>query len=274
MNIRQEQLNSNITVEFPEITEGCISQGNDEYCLVRSRDSEMEVRFHEYQTIYTVEGLYEHLFYQKLKCCSPQMICSQLRRELKKSQIPPDKLRVLDFGAGNGMVAEELQRMGVQNVVGLDIIEEAGLAARRDRPHVYDNYYVADVIDLPKSLYTKLKDYRFNCLVTVAALGFDDVPPLAFAEAYNLISSPGWVAFNIKEHFLEDGDQSGFSHLVHQMIDHGIMDLRISSRYRHRYCLDGTPLYYVAIVGRKQNNIPDKWLHRMRTINRFHMGAT
>ena len=41
------------------------------------------------------------------------------------------QLRVLDVGAGNGMVGEELDRMGAKHIVGVDIIPEAAEAAQR-----------------------------------------------------------------------------------------------------------------------------------------------
>ena len=44
--------------------------------------------------------------------------------------------------------------------------------------------------------------------MTVAALGYGDIPPQAFAEAFNLISDHGWVAFNIKDRFLQE-EKSG-----------------------------------------------------------------
>ena len=59
------------------------------------------------------------------------------------------KLRVLDVGAGNGMVGEELDRMGARHIVGVDIIPEAKEAAERDRPGVYDDYFVVDLTDVP-----------------------------------------------------------------------------------------------------------------------------
>jgi hypothetical protein len=93
-------------------------------------------------------------------------------------------------------------------------------------------------------------------LTTVATLGFGDIPPLAFAEAYNFVSPSGWVAFNIKEAFLGHDDTSGFCRLVKQMIDSNILKLHTQQRYRHRLALSGDPLHYVALVGEKQSDIP------------------
>ena len=39
-------------------------------------------------------------------------------------------------------------------------------------------------------------------MTTVAALGFGDIPPDAFAAAFNLVEDGGHVAFTIKEDFI------------------------------------------------------------------------
>lgn len=53
-------------------------------------------------------------------------------------------ITVLDMGAGNGIVAEELVNLGLDDVIGVDIIEEAKQAAFRDRPEVYSDYIFDD----------------------------------------------------------------------------------------------------------------------------------
>jgi hypothetical protein len=52
----------------------------------------------------------------------------------------------------------------------------------------------------------------------VAALGFGDIPPLAFFAAVKQIRTDGWLAFNIKESFLDHSDQAGFSRLIRELI--------------------------------------------------------
>ena len=64
----------------------------------------------------------------------------------------------------------------------------------------------------------ELSSWRFNCMVSVAALGFGDIPVRVFAEAYNLVEDGGWVAFNIKETFLDNRDTTGFSLFIRNLI--------------------------------------------------------
>jgi hypothetical protein len=94
----------------------------------------------------------------------------------------------------------------------------------------------------------------------VAALGYGDIPPKAFAKGFNLLSTPAWIAFNIKESFLLDCDSSGFSILIKKMIDEGVLDIKVQERYQHRLSIEGNPLYYVALVGKKLSDVPDNWI--------------
>lgn len=243
-------------LRFPKVEE--IEQGEEFFYLTKNGKTE-KIRFHDYDKIYETPGLYEHLFYDRYGCNSPEVVCSLLHSHLEKVDETQD-LRVLDVGAGNGMVGEQLAKNGLETLVGIDIIKEAASAVDRDRPGLYEDYYVADLTRLPQNIQQSLEDADFNCLTVVAALGFGDIPPLAFARGYNLVSSPGWVAFNIKEDFVCNEDSTGFCKLINRMDDENLLDIQARHRYRHRFCQDGTPLYYYAVVGQKQEDIPSELL--------------
>ncbi len=227
---------------------------DEEWCLVRLESEWREVRFHDYADVYRVKGLYEHLFSKTLRCDSPATIRAMLRKQLAKSGSSPKDLRVLDLGAGNGMVGEELANLGVETIVGVDIVEEAAQAAQRDRPGVYKDYFVSDITQLTPEQRSTLEEYRFNALTCVAALGFGDIPPEAFAEAYNLVRNGGWIAFNIKETFLDD-EIGAFARLIRTMIDRGDLVVEAKERYVHRLGTNREPLHYYALVGVKKADI-------------------
>jgi predicted TPR repeat methyltransferase len=170
------------------------------------------------------------------------------------------ELRVLDLGAGNGIVGEELKKHGVSRLIGVDIIPEARDATERDRPGVYDAYYVMDLCSLTVDERDEIASWSPDCLISVAALGFGDIPPQAFLEAFNLISRQGWVAFNIKETFLDRSDDSGFSTLIRELISSKYLDLYHLQRYRHRLSLEGKPLYYFALGGKKNDDISSSFI--------------
>jgi 2-polyprenyl-3-methyl-5-hydroxy-6-metoxy-1,4-benzoquinol methylase len=231
------------------------SEQDHEWCVARVNGEWREIRFHDYGRVYEIPGLYEHIFRDLLKCRSPRVVRNLLGEEIQSSCPDAPPLRVLDLGAGNGLMAEELAELGVELVVGADIIPEAAQAAERDRPETYEEYFVIDMTRVTEDERRAMSSHGFNCLTCVAALGFGDIPPQAFAEAYNLIAPGGWIAFNIKEQFLGNGDRSGFARLIVHMASEGVLSIRRRQRYPHRLAVNGEPIYYVAVVGRKVRDI-------------------
>ena len=123
---------------------------------------------------------------------SPRTVRELLEARLPERGLAPEDLVVLDVGAGNGMVGEQLSDLGASRIVGIDILPEAAQAAERDRPGVYDDYKVIDLIDPPPGDDAELSGIPFTCLTSVAALGFDDMPPEAFEQAFGYSSRAGW----------------------------------------------------------------------------------
>ncbi len=247
-------------IRFPAADPHTLAQDEAHFSLVEDSGDEVSIRFHDYAAIYERPGLYEQLFYDRLKCQSPQKVVDILRYTMETGGANFSELRVLEFGAGNGMVGEELARHGVARIVGLDILDEAKKATDRDRPGIYDAYYVLELGQPRAAPRIELSEWRFNCLVTVAALGFGDIPPSAFREAFNYVEDGGWIAFNIKETFLDNGDTSGFSVFIKNLILTGYLDIHHLERYQHRLSIDGRPLYYFGFAGRKNGNIPESYI--------------
>lgn len=229
---------------------------DEEWCVVRLNGKWREIRLHDYDEIFAVPGLYERLLRDILKCDSPARIRKLLEAELATTSSKTEGLRVLDLGAGNGMVGEELAGMGVEFVVGADIIEAAADATERDRPGIYANYHVVDMTRLDEDEVSELARYGFNCLTCVAALGFGDIPTAAFANAFNLIEPGGWAAFNIKSSYLKDDDSSGFARLIRTVMSENTLEVRKTESYRHRVGTNREPIEYTAVVGKKRNDIP------------------
>jgi len=237
---------------FPQANAG--ADQDAECCEVTLDGTKRRIRFHDYDEIYRIPGLYEHLFYEVLDCKSPETVCDLLREQLEAGNHPPEKLTVLDLGAGNGMVGECLKQMGCGTIVGADILPEAAQAAERDRPGVYTEYIVGDLTDPTPEVREALERYRFGVMTTVAALGFGDIPPEAFQYAYDHLVPGGWLAFCIKEDFFEDEDPSGFNTLIRTLLDSGELETFAERRYRHRLSAQGEPLHYVALIARKREN--------------------
>ena len=247
-------------IRFPSANTEDLAQDEAYFTVVGPNGVETKLRFHDYDAIYERPGLYEQLFYDRLKCVSPKKVVEILRYAMSGEPWLFNELRVLDLGAGNGMVGEDLQKHGVARMVGVDISAPAALAVERDRPGVYDQYYAMDMSNMTPDQRDDLAGWRFNCLISVAALGFGDIPVRVFAEAFNLVDDGGWVAFNIKETFLDNRDTSGFSVFIKDLILSEYLDIYHMERYRHRLSIDGRPLYYFGVACRKAGAIPESML--------------
>jgi len=246
-------------IQFPRTESSSLNQ-DEVYFYLQGTGKQRKIRFHDYDEIYQVPGLYEQVFYDRLKCNSPGKVTEILESSVRQSQDNFTALRVLDLGAGNGMMGEELKKHGVSRLIGVDIIPEAYDATVRDRPGLYDDYYVEDFTDLDQGKREDIASWQCDCMVTVAALGFGDIPTKAFIEAFNIINQKGWIAFNIKESFFDCRDKTGFSTMIRELIFSEYLDVYHIERYRHRLSIEGESLYYFAIAGRKNADVPQEFL--------------
>ena len=251
-------------IQFPSTDVRELSQDEVYFYLLDKAGKKTKIRLHEYDRLYQIPGLYEQVVYERLKCQSPSTVSEVLKYALSQSDQRLNELRVLDLGAGNGIVGEELKKHGVSRLIGVDILPEAREATERDRPGVYDAYYVVDLCSLSADEREELASWSPECLISVAALGFGDIPPQAFLEAFNLIARQGWVAFNIKETFLDRSDDSGFSRLIRELISSEYLDLYHLQRYRHRFSLEGEPLYYFALGGKKNDHVSSTFIDELQ----------
>jgi predicted TPR repeat methyltransferase len=249
------QTPESLEISFPGAAAAARDQ-DEEWCEVLIDGEPTRLRFHDYAAIYEVPGLYERLFYQELECQSPQTVREVLDEALDEVEVDRGELRVLDVGAGNGMVGEQLEGLGAETIVGVDIIEAAAAATERDRPGLYDDYHVVDLTEVPDPVDRALKDIEFNCMTSVAALGFGDIPPEAFAGAYEYVADGGLVGISIKADFVSAEDRSGFAELITAAIDDGSLEVQASRRFVHRLSAAGDPIDYVALAAQKRGELP------------------
>ncbi|MCW0219351.1 MAG: class I SAM-dependent methyltransferase [Prosthecobacter sp.] len=155
--------------------------------------------------------------------------------------------RLLEIGAGNGVVGQELRRVGVGHLIGLDVSNIACEAAWRDRSTVYDDYIVADLDCLNEDMDRWLRKKIFNGLVAVASLGFADVAASAFRRALSFIQPKAFVAVTIKEDFLRGDDRTGFSQVFGDLRQNGFKQV-FWERHIHRFSTSNEPIYYITLV--------------------------
>jgi len=249
--------NGPFPIRFP--ARGRLDQ-DEEFCEVQVDGEWRRIRFHDYDEVYQIPGLYETIFYRTLRCNSPTQMVNLLQAAMIEHGQAPEELSVLDLGAGNGMVGEALQNLGIRDIIGIDIIEEAAEAAARDRPWVYNDYIVGDMTKLPDDVMIELEASERSLLACVASLGYGDIPVQAFATAFNLIAEGGWIVFNIKADFLRAGDSSGFAGLLHRLTNQGVIQMEMYKRYCHRLNVHGQPLYYIGVVATKLGDIRPEFM--------------
>jgi len=182
---------------------------------------------------YNIPGLYEAIFNRTLKCSSPVRVVSLLADVMAEGGRALEDLRVLDLGAGNGMVGHELNNHNVALCVGA----------------------------IPEDIAARIRESRLNALACVAALGFGDIPTQALLNAIDLLETPAYLAFNIKEDFVQDRDPSGFAELIRELARRGVIHMQAYRRYQHRLSCAGEPLYYIAMVATKEEAVPKDLLH-------------
>jgi hypothetical protein len=249
---------NNLEIRFPD-AESNLDQ-DAEWFEAKLNGEWKRLRIHDYDQVYMIPGLYESVVYRALKCNSPVKVTQLLVEALNDDEVSPTTLRVLDFGAGNGMEGPELQNIGVDHVVGADIIEEGKVSTERDRGWAYADYVVDDFTKLTPENEKRLRGHKLNAMTVVAALGFGDIPTKAFAKAIDVLDTPAYIAFNIKEDFVQDRDESGFAEMLRELAREDVLRTHAYRRYRHRFSSAGEPLYYGAMVVTKQKEIPKRFL--------------
>jgi len=239
---------SGYRIIFPE--PGQQLEQDEEYVIVDFGDRRETLRLHDYGRIYDIPGLYEEIFNRRLMCSSPQILGDMLADSMEAAGASMKKCRALDFGAGNGTVGEIIRARGGEFIVGIDILPQARDAVARDRPGIYDHYHVMDLTQIDSEQVQELRRHDFNTLITVGALGFGDIPPGAFLNAFNLIQDDSWVAFNIKDKFLNNDDDTGYRSALDQIMGKAL-SVHNTKRYCHRRSLGGEEINYMGIIGRK-----------------------
>lgn len=238
-------------IRFPD---GDIDLYSETFILTRD-GQEQVFRIHDYSAVYQVPGLYEQVVSDMLKCVSYEVIPKLLAEAVTEAGEQMADLRVLDFGAGIGLVAAELAKQGAQTIVGLDIIPEAKDAAERDHPSIYHAYLVEDVCNLSEDAQATLAEVRLNCLACVSAMLGTHVSVDIFKHAFNLVPVGSWVAYNVNAAFWEASSTEGYKELVAHMIDQGLIDVKLQRTYKHRILTDGSSMNNVAIIGKKQGDL-------------------
>jgi len=220
-----------------------------EYVGLRNGSAEELVHLHDYERIYEVPGLYEHIVQGLLRCRSPQTAIDGLADVLDRLGLDPGELVLLDLGAGTGIVGELARGMGVGTLIGVDALEAACAACLRDRPGIYRDYLVGDLAAAPPDLLARLRFHRPSALISAGAFGGTHAPPAALRSALALLPPGAPVVFTIDERWMQTDGPGGFRGAVSRLLASGGLRLVRRSRFQHRLSTTEEPIYYELVVG-------------------------
>ncbi len=227
-----------------------VQQSEEAFTVTFAKGRSERMRLHDYDRMYAVPGLYEDVIQRRLQCASPAKIADVLLRVAELESREPHLLRVLDLGAGNGIVGEELRARGVQVLIGTDSAKSARDATARDRPGLYASYVVGDLNGAPE-LGTLVRELGINCIVCAGALGFEHIEAQSFAELWDLLPPGAMFALTIHEDLAQPGTSDIGDELAALSAAAGGTEIVISERFRHRMSMAGEPIHYVAVGARK-----------------------
>lgn len=238
-----------VPVNFTVQLDGGTDQAQDEEMLVVTfADGTSErMRLHEYERVYAVPGLYEEVVQRQLQCQSPAKVTDVIIRAAQLADQDVGSLRVLDVGAGNGVVGELLRERGVELQVGADSLVAARHAAERDRPGLYAEYLVGELSELRK----RVRVHGLNCLVCVAALGFDHLPTAEFADLWDAFAPGAILAITVNETLAQTHASDIGDYLAELQGSASETEIVLWEPFRHRLTMAGEPIRYVAVAARK-----------------------
>jgi SAM-dependent methyltransferase len=206
------------------------------------------VGFHDYARIYAEPGLYERVFIDELGMRSAFEVVRLFGAVLRRLDRDPAAECILDIGAGNGIGGEALRELGVGRVLALDLEPMARTAAARDRPGVYAEYVVGDLL----ADAARFAGEDLTAVLALSAIGAGHIPPAALARAVGLLGPGGIYAFAVMPALLPDSDDeagraTGYPDYLGGLLAESEELAR--EAYVHRRQADGTPHDAVALVG-------------------------
>jgi predicted TPR repeat methyltransferase len=148
--------------------------------IYSSRDNqELENRYDEWADTYDLD--LEHDYGWRV----PKLTAVFLDKYVPKNG------RILDAGAGTGLVGECLQAKGYRNLVAIDLSQKMLEKARSKK--VYRELYqmvLGDNLDFPTD--------HFDAVVSVGVLTYGHAPPSSFDELLRVTKSNGHIVFSIR----------------------------------------------------------------------------
>ncbi|MGK7875760.1 MAG: class I SAM-dependent methyltransferase [Xenococcaceae cyanobacterium] len=114
-------------------------------------------------------------------------------------QYLPKEAKILDAGAGTGLVGKVLHQQGYSNVEGMDI--SAGMLEKAAQKNVYTALH-QKVMGEPLGFATD----SFDGIVSVGVLTYGHAPSSSFDELIRIVKAGGYIIFALRPDFYEGSD--------------------------------------------------------------------
>lgn len=222
------------------------SQAEESFVLTSDDGTPERIVLHDYARVYAVPGLYEEVVQRRLGCASPGVLAATLADAVGAAGASMADLRVLDVGAGNGVVGEELHARGAQVVAGTDGVVATRDAARRDRPALYDVYAIAGVDDV--AVEQLVADHGLTALTSAGALGIGHVEVTDAARWWAAFPPGSWFAVTVP---LEVADPAGEDLPGALTAAAPTTQIVRQETFAHRRRMSGETITYTVLVARK-----------------------
>jgi trans-aconitate methyltransferase len=222
------------------------AQQEESFVLTRQDGSSERIVLHDYSRVYAVPGLYEEVVQHRLGCASPRVLAETLADAVAAAGASTAGLRVLDIGAGNGVVGEELHARGAQVVAGTDGVVAARDAARRDRPELYEIYAIAGVDEI--DVEQLVADHGLNALTSAGALGIGHVEVADVARWWTAFPPGSWFAVTVP---LDVADPAGEDLPGALTAADPTTQVVRNETFAHRRRMSGETITYSVVVAHK-----------------------
>ena len=130
-------------------------------------------------------------------------------------QFVPTESKVLDAGAGTGLVGVELHRLGYTNIHAMDMSQ--GMLDEAGRKGVYSNFYqmvMGEPLDLDTGSY--------DAVIGVGVLTLGHAPAHSLDELARIVRPGGFVSFTLRPDVYR---QNGFMEKQHQLESDGTWEI-------------------------------------------------
>lgn len=107
---------------------------------------------------------------------------------------PKDQIKIIDAGAGTGLIGVELKKLGYTNLCALDI--SADMLNQAKKKEVYNEFICASLSERP---IPGIGTGQFDALISGGSIIHGLICSSAFAEMIRVVRADGLLCFNIWE---------------------------------------------------------------------------